>query len=269
MTYCQRSRPRGQRPGTRSSPVLRVDDAGYAGLWGAPAVNRRSTRRRRRSRGAGGPPLAFTGRYLPPRRAAGRGRVVRLRLPPSATAGPTAVPRRRRFFVLSGFLITVCSSKNGRSADSSDSGPSGRRARRLLPALITMLLLLAAWVAVTKSGTPIDLGQLRDGRSLTIFYVANWQQIFPTSPTGPGCGQSPLKAHVDIGHRRTVLSGVASGDGGHPRWCGPRRRARVGARRAPRARAATRSWRRTGLVVTIGQLLSAAWMAWLRHTVPA
>jgi peptidoglycan/LPS O-acetylase OafA/YrhL len=47
---------------------------------------------------------------------------------------------------------------------------------------------------------------------------------------------------------------------------GRRRRARVGARRAPRARAGDRSWRRTGLVVTIGgTLLSAAWMAWLRH----
>jgi peptidoglycan/LPS O-acetylase OafA/YrhL len=214
-------------------------------------------------------PLAFTGRYLPALDGL-RGVAVLCVFAYHlgygwADGGYLGVDA---FFVLSGFLITGLLIEEWTvSGFIRLRAFWARRARRLLPALITMLLLLAAWVAVTKSGTPIDLGQLRDAALSTIFYVANWQQIFAHQSYWAGfAGQSPLKHTWTLAIEEqfylvwplvmvVILGGV-----------GRRRRARVGARRAPRARAGDRSWRRTGLVVTIGgTLLSAAWMAWLRH----
>ena len=79
------------------------------------------------------------------------------------------------FFVLSGYLITglllEVDHAPGRLADF-----WGRRAKRLLPAVLLLLLALSlyAWAG----GQGIVPAQLRAPALATLFYVANWQQIF-------------------------------------------------------------------------------------------
>ncbi|MGH9017249.1 MAG: acyltransferase family protein [Acidimicrobiales bacterium] len=179
------------------------------------------------------------------------------------------------FFVLSGFLITGLLIEE-RTANGVVRLRAfwARRARRLLPGLVTMLLLLAVWVALTKGGTPTDLGQLRSATLSTIFYVANWQQIVAHQSYWAGfAGQSPLKHTWTLAIEEQfyllwplvmalVLGGLHRRSGRSPggRRSGPMRRgAHVG-------ETGPRSWRRTGLTVTVGgTVLSAAWMAWLWH----
>jgi len=81
------------------------------------------------------------------------------------------------FFVLSGFLITgLLVGEVDRTGTLRLGNFWARRARRLLPALIAMLLavgLYALWLA-----PPGSLGQLRRDALSTLFYVANWNQVF-------------------------------------------------------------------------------------------
>lgn len=80
------------------------------------------------------------------------------------------------FFVLSGFLITGLLV---REFTSSARIALGRfwagRARRLLPALVILLLGVAAY-AYFFSGS-VDLGEIRGDSLATLFYVANWHYI--------------------------------------------------------------------------------------------
>ena len=81
------------------------------------------------------------------------------------------------FFVLSGFLIT--------SLLLAESGSSGRvrlghfwerRARRLLPALLVMLLGVAAYARF--AARPEELHRIRMDGLATAFYAANWRDVF-------------------------------------------------------------------------------------------
>jgi peptidoglycan/LPS O-acetylase OafA/YrhL len=97
------------------------------------------------------------------------------------------------FFVLSGYLITTLL-----LSESEDGGRIrlgsfwGRRARRLLPALIALVVVVGCYqvIAGATHAVPNLLG---DGLS-TMFYVANWHQIWTGggyfAATGP---QSPLQ----------------------------------------------------------------------------
>lgn len=214
------------------------------------------------------PALAFTGRYLPALdglRGISMLAIFAYHLQYGwAAGGYISVDV---FFGLSGFLITgLLIEERVTQGAIRLRGFWARRARRLLPALVAMLLLLAVWVTVTKGGTPIDLGQLRSAALATLLYVANWQQIFAHQSYWAGfASQSPLKHTWTLGIEEQfyllwplVMVAVLAG--------GVARRRASARRRRPRPRRAVEAWRRTGLVVTVGgTLLSAGWMAWLRH----
>ena len=79
------------------------------------------------------------------------------------------------FFALSGFLITSLLLR-----DATDGGVSlgafwGRRARRLLPAVLTMLVVVSVWAAAF--GSPADLDGVRRDGPWALLYVANWHFI--------------------------------------------------------------------------------------------
>jgi peptidoglycan/LPS O-acetylase OafA/YrhL len=173
------------------------------------------------------------------------------------------------FFVLSGFLITSLLVEEWVTTGGIRLRAFwGRRAKRLLPGLMAMLVLLALWVALTKSGTQIDLGTVRSGALGSIFYFANWQQIFlHQSYFAQFAAQPPLRHTWTLAIEEQfylvwpLLTLLILG--------GRRRRRAAPAAVAPvptHRRRRTESWRRRGLIVTVGgALLSAAWMAWLRH----
>jgi peptidoglycan/LPS O-acetylase OafA/YrhL/lysophospholipase L1-like esterase len=81
------------------------------------------------------------------------------------------------FFVLSGFLITSLLVGEWQT-----SGRMGfrsfwaRRARRLLPAVVVLLLVLIAYASL--GGPGLDRSVLRPDALATLFYSANWHQIF-------------------------------------------------------------------------------------------
>jgi len=80
------------------------------------------------------------------------------------------------FFVISGYLITLLLiSEREREYRISLRQFWMRRARRLLPALLTMMLLVTAWTAVFRSEA---LGALRGDVVAGFFYVSNWYQIW-------------------------------------------------------------------------------------------
>ncbi|HXQ58723.1 MAG TPA: acyltransferase [Acidimicrobiales bacterium] len=188
------------------------------------------------------------------------------------------------FFVLSGFLITSLLVEEWVGTGGIRLRAFwGRRAKRLLPGLLVMLVLLALWVALTKSGTQIDLGAVRSGAIASIFYFANWQQIFlHQSYFAQFVAEPPLRHTWTLAIEEQfylvwplvtllILRGI--GRGGRSRRSatpmaieshhhGDHLREHHKAEHRRR----TESWRRTGLIVTVGgSLLSAAWMAWLRH----
>ncbi|WP_289135913.1 acyltransferase family protein [uncultured Brevibacillus sp.] len=96
------------------------------------------------------------------------------------------------FFVLSGYLITDLLiaqwARHGR-LDMKDFWI--RRARRLLPALLSLLMLVVAWVAIFS---PAHMSSVRGDVPAAILYVSNWWLIFqdvsyfekfgPPSPLG-------------------------------------------------------------------------------------
>lgn len=84
------------------------------------------------------------------------------------------------FFVLSGFLITSLL-----LAEHSDRGTISlrhfweRRARRLLPAVLCVLVAVAAYAALVAK--PDELATIRGDGLATLAYVANWRQIFTSN----------------------------------------------------------------------------------------
>jgi peptidoglycan/LPS O-acetylase OafA/YrhL len=79
------------------------------------------------------------------------------------------------FFALSGFLITSLLLRDARGRGVAVGDFWGRRARRLLPALLTMLVVVALWAAAF--GSPADLDGVRGDGPWALFYVANWHFI--------------------------------------------------------------------------------------------
>ena len=80
------------------------------------------------------------------------------------------------FFVISGYLITVLLIEERRGSGTVALGAFWmRRARRLLPALVAMLVVIAAWVAVF--GSPAQQWQMRRDLPWALGYAANWGQI--------------------------------------------------------------------------------------------
>ena len=85
------------------------------------------------------------------------------------------------FFVVSGFLITsLLIEERDRSGRIGLRQFWRRRWRRLLPALFTMLLAVGVWAALW--GTSEQHTQLRREYPWSIFYMANWGQIFGQVP---------------------------------------------------------------------------------------
>ncbi|MGB7052109.1 MAG: acyltransferase family protein [Acidimicrobiales bacterium] len=81
------------------------------------------------------------------------------------------------FFVLSGFLITSLLCRElSRSATVRLGRFWAQRARRLLPALIILLLGVAAYAYAFRNS--VDLSLIRGDALATLFYVANWHFIF-------------------------------------------------------------------------------------------
>jgi peptidoglycan/LPS O-acetylase OafA/YrhL len=80
------------------------------------------------------------------------------------------------FFVLSGYLITTLLLKEWAATGGIDLRRFwGRRARRLLPALLLMLVAVAAYAAFVAD--PAQHDRLRADALATLAYVANWQQV--------------------------------------------------------------------------------------------
>src|SRR3954463_13310596 len=78
------------------------------------------------------------------------------------------------FFVLSGYLITTLLVLEYRRADTIGLVAFwGRRLRRLVPALLRVLLFIAAYGLFAL--TPIEIGKLRYDSLASLFYVANWR----------------------------------------------------------------------------------------------
>ena len=80
------------------------------------------------------------------------------------------------FFVLSGFLITsLLVGEFARHGGISFAGFWARRARRLLPALLLVLLAVAAYAVLAAPAEQLD--RLRGDGLATLFYGANWRFI--------------------------------------------------------------------------------------------
>ena len=146
------------------------------------------------------------------------------------------------FFVLSGFLITSLLLAEMQKTDRI-SLPAFwlRRARRLLPALVLVLLVVAAAAAFDPSF--IERSSLRGDLLSTTGYVANWHFIGTSSYFADNGFPSPAAAHLVARDRGAVLPVVADDPGarrvGHPRDAraegrdrrdGARRRGRIGRR---------------------------------------
>ena len=85
------------------------------------------------------------------------------------------------FFVLSGFLITsLLVGEWARHGGISFGGFWARRARRLLPALLLVLLAVAAFAVLEAPADQLD--SLRGDGLATLFYGANWRFIALTPP---------------------------------------------------------------------------------------
>jgi peptidoglycan/LPS O-acetylase OafA/YrhL/lysophospholipase L1-like esterase len=81
------------------------------------------------------------------------------------------------FFVLSGYLITsLLVGEWGRSGGIGLRSFWARRARRLLPAVVLLLLVLALYAGL--GGPGLDRSTLRPDALTTLFYSANWHQVF-------------------------------------------------------------------------------------------
>jgi peptidoglycan/LPS O-acetylase OafA/YrhL len=85
------------------------------------------------------------------------------------------------FFVISGYLITTLLIEERRRTGGIALATFWvRRARRLLPALLTMLLVVATWVAFV--GSAEQLTSMRRDLPWALSYLANWGQIVGDVP---------------------------------------------------------------------------------------
>ena len=175
------------------------------------------------------------------------------------------------FFVLSGFLITSLLVEEWAVSGVLRLGAFWtRRARRLLPGLLTMLVALSLWFAFTHGGPVADIRQLRGDALATIFYVANWHQLFAKQQYfAQFATPSPLQHTWSLAieeqfylvwplvilgllalRRRARRVRNAAHLRGGPSWLG----------------GGVERWRGVGLVVAVGgALVSAGWMAFLSH----
>ncbi len=98
------------------------------------------------------------------------------------------------FFVVSGFLITtLLIEEREKSGTNSLSKFWMRRARRLLPALFTVVGVVAAWVA--SFGSAEQASQMRRDLPWSMFYFANWGTIVGDVPYFQP-GDPPLLRHL-------------------------------------------------------------------------
>jgi peptidoglycan/LPS O-acetylase OafA/YrhL len=80
------------------------------------------------------------------------------------------------FFTLSGFLITsLLLTEHARTERIGLGAFWGRRARRLLPAVLTLFVVMAGYTAIW--GKPSDFPGVRRDGIAALFYVANWRSI--------------------------------------------------------------------------------------------
>ena len=113
------------------------------------------------------------------------------------------------FFVLSGFLITSLLLKELRLTNRVDFGRFYlRRARRLLPALVVVILALAAVLALTVA--PDAAERLRGDIVASMFYVTNWWYVVHDLSYFEAIGRAAAAAApVDPGDRGAVLPDLA------------------------------------------------------------
>jgi peptidoglycan/LPS O-acetylase OafA/YrhL len=98
------------------------------------------------------------------------------------------------FFVVSGYLIASLMLEEHERTGGTALGQFWlRRARRLLPALFTMLVVVALWATFWGDE---HLAQLRHDLLPAVFYVSNWWQIFFTDVPYFGTGDPPLLRHL-------------------------------------------------------------------------
>ena len=95
------------------------------------------------------------------------------------------------FLVISGYLITLLLiAEHERSGSISLGGFWIRRARRLLPAVVTMMLLLTVWVSLFERE---ELGKLRGDVVAGLLYGSNWYQIWIGAGYSAGNDFAPLR----------------------------------------------------------------------------
>lgn len=98
------------------------------------------------------------------------------------------------FFVVSGFLIaSLMLEERDRTGRTALGQFWLRRARRLLPALVTMLVVVSVWATFWGDD---HLAQLRHDVLAAVFYVSNWWQIFFTDVPYFGATDPPLLRHL-------------------------------------------------------------------------
>ena len=114
------------------------------------------------------------------------------------------------FFVLSGFLITsLLLGEWARRLTVRLGQFWARRARRLLPALLLLLVGVAAYARFVAA--PGEFAGLRLDSLSTLFYVANWHFIVGGSNYFAAAGPAvPAVPHVVAGDRGAVLPRVAA-----------------------------------------------------------
>jgi peptidoglycan/LPS O-acetylase OafA/YrhL len=103
------------------------------------------------------------------------------------------------FFVLSGFLITSLLIRD--ASTRSESGGRihltsfwGRRFRRLLPAVLTMIVLVALWAWLFGSGA--DLASVKSDGPASVLYFANWHFIASSAGYWQSFAQPSMFGHL-------------------------------------------------------------------------
>lgn len=98
------------------------------------------------------------------------------------------------FFVVSGYLITTLLLEEHHRTGRVDIRQFWlRRARRLLPAVFTMLAVVAVAAALFRADT---LARLRDDLPWAVFYVSNWAQIVASGGYFAALETPPLLRHL-------------------------------------------------------------------------